>query len=392
MKLEAFLKLPIPICKPLLPPAESILPYIGRVDTSRIYSNFGPLVREFESRFARSCSVEGLKLVAAANGTLAIQAALIAQRRTDEGRNLCLLPAFTFAGTVSAVVGAGLIPMFVDVDPKTCIIDLDRLQDEDMLRRTAAVVTVASFGHLPDLACCSTFESRTGIPVVVDAAGCSDALLSGAVKSLEGVTLALSFHATKAFGIGEGGGIATTDPALAEDIRAITNFGLDANRVAKLPGINAKMSEYTAAVGLALLDHWPEFRVRYNLVLSSYRKHFAPMQHTGRFWLVPNWITTYPHVITRSDTERDRLMQGLKSAQIETRRWWMEGCHNTPAYAGAPRLSLPHTDSWAATLVGLPLSIDLDEEEICYIASKTIQLISDTDDPSRDRVLGRAML
>ena len=87
----------------------------------------------------------------------------------------CLLPAFTFAGTVSAVVGAGLIPMFVDVDSKTCVIDLDRLQDEDLLRRTAAVVTVASFGHLPDLARCSAFEARTGIPIIVDAAGCSDA-------------------------------------------------------------------------------------------------------------------------------------------------------------------------------------------------------------------------
>jgi dTDP-4-amino-4,6-dideoxygalactose transaminase len=92
------LDLPIPICKPLLPPAESILPYMRRLDASRIYSNFGPLVREFETRFAQLCSVEDLKLVTAANGTLAIQAALIAQyNRATESRNLCLLPAFTFA-------------------------------------------------------------------------------------------------------------------------------------------------------------------------------------------------------------------------------------------------------------------------------------------------------
>ena len=121
--------LPIPICKPLLPPAESILPYMSRIDASRIYSNFGPLVREFEARFAQSCGVEGLKLVTAANGTLAIQAALVARcNRPSENRNLCLLPAFTFAGTVSAVIGAGLVPMFVDVDPTSCVIDLDQLQ------------------------------------------------------------------------------------------------------------------------------------------------------------------------------------------------------------------------------------------------------------------------
>jgi dTDP-4-amino-4,6-dideoxygalactose transaminase len=380
------LDLPIPICKPLLPPAEAILPYMRRLDATRVYSNFGPLVREFEARFAHACSVANLNLVTAANGTLAIQAALIARcHPRPENRNLCLLPAFTFAGTVSAIMSAGLTPLFVDVDPTTCQIDLDELKDKDILRRTAAVVTVAAFGHMPDLARCSAFEARTGIPVIVDAAGCSDALLSGALKSLEGATLALSFHATKAFGIGEGGAIATTDAVLAHDIRTITNFGFDANRIARLPGLNAKMSEYNAAVGLALLDQWPAFRARYNSVLASYREHFAVLQHTGRFWLEPNWITTYPHVITRSETERDRLMQALKDAQIDSRRWWMEGCHNTPAYRNVARLPLPNSENWIATLVGLPLSLDLDDEKIRYIAGKTIPFLLEAAESGRGR-------
>jgi len=387
------LDLPIPICKPLLPPAESILPYLRRLDASRIYSNFGPLVREFETRFAQMCNVKDLRLVTAANGTLAIQAALMARcKRVSENRNLCLLPAFTFAATVSAVISAGLVPMFVDVDAATCVIDLDRLQDEEILRRTAAVLTVASFGHLPDLVQCKAFEARTGIPVIVDAAGCSDALLGGAVTSLEGTTLALSFHATKAFGIGEGGAVATSDATLAHDIRTITNFGFDADRVARMPGINAKMSEYAAAVGLALLDQWPEFRVRYSSVLASYRKHFAAVSNTGQFWLEPNWITTYPHVITGSETERDRLMQALKDAQIDSRRWWMDGCHNTPAYGSVAHLPLPNTERWIATLVGLPLSVDLDDEKVSYIASKTLPLLSDTADASGHRIPGRAVL
>ena len=388
--MEVLLDLPIPICKPLLPPAESILPYLRRLDASRIYSNFGPLVREFEARFAQSCSVKDLRLVTAANGTLAIQAALMARcKGVSQSRNLCLLPAFTFAATVTAVISAGLVPMFVDVDAATCVIDLDRLQDKEILRRTAAVLTVASFGHLPDLVQCNAFEARTGIPVIVDAAGCSDALLSGAVTSLEGATVALSFHATKAFGIGEGGAVATSDASLAHDIRTITNFGFDADRVARLPGINAKMSEYTAAVGLALLDQWPEFRVRYSSVLASYRKHFAAIQNTGRFWLEPNWITTYPHVIVRSETERDRLMQALKDAQIDSRRWWMDGCHNTPAYGNVARLPLPNTERWVANLVGLPLSVDLDDEKVRYIASKTIPFLSDDAEASGNRKVGR---
>ncbi len=385
--------LPIPICKPLLPSAESILPYLRRLDASRIYSNFGPLVREFEARFAQSCGIEDLRLVTVANGTLAIQAALMARCKVVKpSRNLCLLPAFTFAATVSAVINAGLVPMFVDVDPVTCVVDLDRLQDDELLGRTAAVLTVASFGHLPDLVQCKAFEARTGIPVIVDAAGCSDALLSGAVTSLQGITLALSFHATKAFGIGEGGAVATSDAGLAHEIRTITNFGFDADRIARVPGINAKMSEYTAAVALALLDQWPDLRVRYSNVLASYRKHFAVVDNTGQFWLEPNWITTYPHVITGSETERDRLMQALKDAQIDSRRWWMDGCHNTPAYADIARLPLPNTERWVATLVGLPLSVDLDDEDIRYIASKTLPLLSDAAAAGGDRMPGRAAL
>jgi len=385
------LDLPIPICKPLLPPADSILPYLRRIDAARIYSNFGPLVLEFEARFAQSCAVKDLKLVSATNGTLAIQSALVARCNPTVGsRNLCLLPAFTFAGTVSAVIGAGLVPMFVDVDPKTCLIDLDQLQDRDVLSRTAAVVIVASFGHLPNLALCTAFEARTGIPVVVDAAGCSDALLSGAIKSLEGATVALSFHATKAFGIGEGGAIATTDALLAHDIRTITNFGLDTNRLTRLPGSNAKMSEYSAAVGLAMLDHWSGFRVRYNSALDAYRRHFAAAQNTGQFWLQSNWITTYPHVITKSEGERDRLMQTLKKSHIDSRRWWMDGCHNSPAYQKLSRYPLPNTDKWVATLVGLPLSVDLDDEKIRYIASKTMPFLMESAETGGDLVLGRA--
>ena len=230
--------LPIPICKPLLPPAESILPYMSRIDASRIYSNFGPLVREFEARFAQLCGVEGLKLVTAANGTLAIQAALVARcNPANENRKLCLLPAFTFAGTVSAVIGAGLEPMFVDVDPTSCVIDLDQLagrrhpashrrgRDRGLIRSSCRTSPAARH-----------FEARTGIPVIVDAAGCSDALLSGAIKSLEGATLALSFHATKAFGIGEGGAVATTDRVAGARHSHHHQFRSRRQSLARLPG------------------------------------------------------------------------------------------------------------------------------------------------------------
>jgi dTDP-4-amino-4,6-dideoxygalactose transaminase len=111
--------------------------------------------------------------------------------------------------------------------------------------------------------------------------------------------------------------------------------------------------------------------------------------NSRRFWLEPNWITTYPHIITRSVFERDLLMQTLRDAQIDSRRWWMEGCHNTPAYHKVGRLPLPNTERWVATLVGLPLSVDLDDEKIQYIAARVLAFFAERTDHG-EAVLKRA--
>ena len=78
-------------------------------------------------------------------------------------------------------------------------------------------------------------------------------------------------------------------------------------------------------------------------------------------------------------------MQALKDAQIDSRRWWMEGCHNTPAYRNVAHLPLPHTENWVATLVGLPLSLDLDDEQIRFIAGKTIPFLLEAAESGRGR-------
>lgn len=360
----------IPICKPLLPTAETILPYLRRIDETRIYTNFGPLSSEFETRFAARSGIEDAVLVATANGTQAIQAALMASCGSiSPDRRTCMLPAFTFAASVSAVENAGLTPYFVDVDADTGMIDLDRLRNDPLLDQVAAVLLVGAFGRIPDLAKCASFEADTGIAVIVDAAGGSDAVLSGSIASLHGIKLVFSFHATKAFGIGEGGGVLMDDTDRAMSLRRVLNFGFDADRIALSKGFNGKMSEFAAAIGLALLDQWADFSARYISVRESYFKAFTRAEDEGLFWMEKRWLTTYPHILVQSPDQRVPLVEAFKAAGVDTRRWWGEGAHRHPAHADIPRNPLPNTDMWTSRLIGLPYSIDLHPDAVDHIAS-----------------------
>src|SRR6266581_7485541 len=105
----------IPVARPSLVPAETVMPYLREIDSSRIYSNFGPLGRRFEERLSDHFGIGSGGVVPVANATLGLMAALIEVRRP--GRNLCVMPAWTFCASAHAAVAAGLQPFFVDVSP-----------------------------------------------------------------------------------------------------------------------------------------------------------------------------------------------------------------------------------------------------------------------------------
>lgn len=118
----------IPVMRPKLPVAERIAPYMRQIDGARIYSNFGPLARLLKSRLATRFRVPDEGVVSIANATLGLSLALAAQH-ADRG-TLCAIPAWTFAATPHAVIQAGLVPYFVDVDPGTWALDPEILAEE----------------------------------------------------------------------------------------------------------------------------------------------------------------------------------------------------------------------------------------------------------------------
>jgi dTDP-4-amino-4,6-dideoxygalactose transaminase len=209
----------IPIMRPKLPSAERLAPYLRAIDSSRIYSNFGPLAVSFEDRLAARFGLSDGTITTIANATLGLTLALTAQGAPLG--TLCAIPAWTFIASAHAAVMAGLVPYFVDIDADTWAVDPESIADviTDAPAAVGAVMPVAPFGRPIDVVAWDRFRSRTGLPVVIDAAAGFDAITPSAVPAV------VSLHATKVLGVGEGGFVMSTDTSLVRDIRFRSNFG-----------------------------------------------------------------------------------------------------------------------------------------------------------------------
>ncbi|HEY8611634.1 MAG TPA: aminotransferase class I/II-fold pyridoxal phosphate-dependent enzyme [Roseomonas sp.] len=354
----------MPVARPRLPDACAILPYLQEIDANHWYANHGQLWLRLQSRLAAHWGVAPENVALTANATLALALALRASN-VAPGRK-CLMPAWTFVATAGAAREAGLVPHFADVDPATWALDPDAVEARSDLGMIGAILVVAPFGRPLDMARWDALSARTGIPVIIDAAAAFDALRAGGSMAVGDSPVIVSLHATKAFGIGEGGAVLSRDAAWMERLRRLSNFGFLGSRDAVLAGTNAKMSEYAAAIGLAALDAWPETRAGWLAITQHYAEALAgdprliPSPGFGGDWVSATLSVLWP---------RDRLdgIADLARERIGTLRWWGEGCHRHPAYADCPRDPLPVTDSIARRAIGLPFWRDMTASQVDYV-------------------------
>jgi dTDP-4-amino-4,6-dideoxygalactose transaminase len=250
----------IPVARPRLPSAARILPYLREIDDAGFYSNHGPLTRRFQAGLAAHWDVQPAEVALLSSATSALTLALLGSGAAPGGR--CLMPSWTFAASAGAVRAAGLVPHFVDVRADTWAPDPDEVQALAGQTGAAAILVVSPFGAPLDLPAWDRVQAAAGLPLVIDGAAAFDTLRAGGPMVAGRCPVAVSLHATKVFGIGEGGALICRDPAWLERVRRLANFGFLGTRAAELPGVNAKLSEYAAAVGLAGLDTWRDTRAR----------------------------------------------------------------------------------------------------------------------------------
>ena len=360
----------IPVCHSVLAPYEGIIPYLEEIDRNQIYGNDGPLLLEFEKRLCQQFDLNTGDLLCVANGTVAIQIALLAL--VKDTNSLCLMPSWTFTASPAAAISAGLTPYFVDVDTETWALtpEIAEAALKNCPGKVGCVMVVSPFGYPIPTKEWDKFTEKTGVPVVVDGAGMFVEI------ECANTPLVVSLHTTKCFGMGEGGFIASRDQGLMKEIASRRNFGMmGLERLSYFVGTNAKLSEYSAAVGLAQLDYWP---TKYAILIEKaklYKQLLDQIQGVrllpgyGENWFGGNLIIEFEKPIAKEAAEF------LHKNNIETKFWWRQGCHKQEAYKTFGSDPLPNTKILAASTLGIPFSVTLSNEDIGYVCKMLEQFL-----------------
>jgi dTDP-4-amino-4,6-dideoxygalactose transaminase len=360
----------IPVLRPQLPDAHAILPYLQKIDGSRIYSNWGPLLTELTDRLGRLFDIESPGVVCANSGTSALVGAILATAgRATRDRPLAVVPDFTFTATALAAQECGYELALADCNRDTWSFrPEDLLERPELLERVGLVVPVAPFGRVLAQQPWLDFRQATGIPVVIDGAACFEALSVPPRMGAGAIPIALSFHATKSFGMGEGGCVATTDLPLAVRTLQCLNFGFINGRNSEVSGVNGKMSEYAAAVGLAELDGWARKHQTIRTVIGHYRRESEACGLGSRLITFPRISSSYVLLDCSDAARAERVMLAMADSGVDTRLWYGAGLHAHDVFRQCTRLALFGDAALdPATLVGLPMAVDLTEGQIARI-------------------------
>ena len=360
----------IPVLRPQLPSADRILAYLRRIDSARIYSNWGPLCAEFQDRICAQLMLPGGAFVVASSGTSALMGAILAVAGPAKSkRPVALMPAFTFVATAIAAERCGYKPCFQDISPESWMLDPEDLEKHPLIDRVGIVIPVAPFGKPVRQRPWAAFQEKTGIPVIIDGAASFDRIMESPAEFIGTIPLALSFHATKSFGMGEGGGIAVTDMAISCRLEQALNFGFCGTRDSSSASLNGKLSEYHAAVGLAELDGWSSKAAELRDLAYRYSCKLTQFDLLDRLIVTPLISSCYALFKCSCKPEVQRVQQSLKQAAVDFRMWYGSGVHCHNHFSHDERGSLPMTEDILQCLIGIPVAIDLSDTEIARVAA-----------------------
>jgi dTDP-4-amino-4,6-dideoxygalactose transaminase len=339
--------------RPTIPEIAEWVPFLQEAYRQRVFTNFGPVASRLEQELTEKYGNGQRQAVLTANATAGLTAALLALKV----RGPVVVPAFTFVATAQAVLQAGCEPLFADVALETWELDPEALEEIIDRHRVGAIVHVRSFGFGQDLGPIEAIAQRRGIPLLVDAAAALGGRLpDGRWVGGQGDLEVFSLHATKVFGIGEGG-LILARPEHVAALRRVLNFGLEAGDVV-LGGLNGKLSEFHAAVGLAVLRRIDDFIACRNQVARTYRQ---ALQSVAGLVLPPQagrapW-QTFPVRCARIDA--DDFANLARAAGMESRRYYFPALPDTTFFRTAPAGRCDRSRQLAKEMLCLPVYSDM---------------------------------
>jgi dTDP-4-amino-4,6-dideoxygalactose transaminase len=339
---------------------EEFIPYLHRIWDNKVLTNGG----EFHQRFERAlCEYHGVQHIALfTNGTIALITALQALRVTSE----VITTPYSFVATAHSLLWNGITPVFVDIDPNTFNLDPRKIEAA-ITPKTTAILPVHCYGHPCDVDAIEKIADIYNLKVIYDAAHAFSVWDAGGSVLRHGDLSVLSFHATKVFNTFEGGAIICPDAKTKMRIDQLKNFGHAGEVTVVAPGINGKMSEFNAALGLLQLNYVDAAIARRKEIDAAYRRR---LQGTKGIRCLPGAGETranyaYFPIIVEADYPlgRDELYQTLKDHGIHPRRYFYPAISEFSMYSGLPSArteNLPVALAVARKILCLPIYPDLD--------------------------------
>lgn len=360
-------KNPLYVGKPLVEKEvrDSYYNHLSGIFDRNYFTNNGPLVQKLEAEVAQIHRVK--YCMATCNATIGQMLVLKALNLEGE----IILPSFTFIATAHACLWQNLKPVFCDINPESLTIDADKIE-ELITDKTCAIIGVHLFGNTCNVERLTEICRKHELKLIFDAAHAFNCSVGNTPIGRFGNAEILSFHATKFFSTFEGGAVLTNDPELGSRIRFLKNFGFRDYDDVRFLGINGKMPESSAAMGLASLQILKARAEKLKKNYAIYRKHLDSVPGIQVLSIGTKGLSNYHYIVILVNKEklgisRDVLTDILWKENVIARRYFYPGCHRMEPYSTLypdAYMRLPVTEDVTKRILCLPSNLENPEQDI----------------------------
>jgi dTDP-4-amino-4,6-dideoxygalactose transaminase len=352
----------IPVTRSFLPPIEEYIAQVQRAYDNNWLTNRGELVVELEQKLTDYLELKESKILCMNNGTIPLQIAL---KLLGNGGEIITTP-FSYVATTAAIVWENCTPVFVDIHPEYLTID-ETLIEAAITEKTTCILATHVFGNPCNVEEIERIAKKHNLKVIYDAAHCFGVKYKDKCIFEYGDISTCSFHATKLFHTGEGGAIFCKDKDLFEKISLSHSFGHMGDEYFQL-GINGKMSELQAAMGLSVLPYMKQILNKRKFNFELYKSHFKDWFQTIRIREKTEYNFSYIPYILNSESLLKQTVERLAAIQVNARRYFFPSLNTLDFYS--ENNFCPNSERIANSILCLPNYFELAESEIETICNQ----------------------
>ena len=355
----------ITVTQPFLPPLNKFIPYLKDIWKRKWLTNNGFYHQELEKALCEYLNISYISVFS--NGTLPLMVALEALDIKGE----VITTPYSFVATTHSLWWNGIKPVFVDVEEKTCNLNPDKIENA-ITSKTTAIMPVHVYGTPCNTEAIKKIANKHGLRIIYDAAHAFGVEENGKSILSFGDITTLSFHATKTYNTAEGGALVCNDAQTKQKIDQLKNFGFASETDVIMPGINGKMDEIRAALGLLNLKYIDNTIAKRQKISQYYRNELKDVSGIKIMDEYPNIKSNYsyfPIFIRKNEygMSRDELYEKLKQNNIFGRRYFYPLISAFSPYcdldSSAPQ-NLPIAHKLADSVLCLPIYADLDLKDV----------------------------